>query len=67
MKMSYRPVNEEEIITRLASLHINPLGLDLDEDDFRISIAGMQEKTAFLWVDNQWQLPLGIDSNFSHI
>ncbi|NOZ53401.1 MAG: type II toxin-antitoxin system HipA family toxin, partial [Gammaproteobacteria bacterium] len=24
-----------------------------------ISIAGVQEKTAFLWVDGQWQLPLG--------
>ena len=65
-KMSYRPVNEDEITTRLASLHINPLGLNLDEDDFRISIAGMQEKTAFLWVDNQWQLPLGTTPT-SHI
>ena len=65
-KMSYRPVNEDEITTRLASLHINPLGLNLDEDDFRISIAGMQEKTAFLWVDNQWQLPLGATPT-SHI
>jgi serine/threonine protein kinase HipA of HipAB toxin-antitoxin module len=36
-----------------------PLGLYADEDDFRISIAGVQEKTAFLHIDNQWQVPLG--------
>lgn len=65
-KMSYRPVNENEIIARLASLHNNPLALQLDEDEFRISIAGIQEKTAFLWVDNQWQLPLG-STPTSHI
>src|SRR5690606_18824081 len=27
--------------------------------DFRISIAGAQEKTALLWLDNQWCLPHG--------
>jgi len=58
-KMVYRPVTDEEIAARLASLGTNPLGLHADEDDFRISIAGVQEKTAFLRVDNQWQLPLG--------
>ena len=58
-KMEYRPVTDEEIAARLASLGTNPLGLHADEDDFRISIAGVQEKTAFLRVDNQWQLPLG--------
>ncbi len=65
-KMSYRPVNEGEISARLSSLHSTPLGLDLDEDDFRISIAGIQEKTAFLWDGNQWQLPLG-STPTSHI
>ena len=59
VKMEYRPVTDEEIAARLASLGTNPLGLYADEDDFRISIAGVQEKTAFLRVDNQWQLPLG--------
>jgi len=58
-KMEYRPVTDDEIAARLASLGTNPLGLYADEDDFRISIAGVQEKTAFLQVDNQWQLPLG--------
>jgi serine/threonine-protein kinase HipA len=58
-RMEYRPVSEEEIAARLSSLGTNPLGLYAGEDDFRISIAGAQEKTAFLQVENQWQLPLG--------
>ena len=58
-KMEYRPVSDSEIAIRIASLATNPLGIYADEDDFRISIAGMQEKTAFLRVDEQWQLPLG--------
>ncbi|MGB7933364.1 MAG: HipA domain-containing protein [Gammaproteobacteria bacterium] len=43
-----------------------PLGLYADKDEFRISIAGVQEKTAFLHIDNQWQLPLG-STPTSHI
>jgi len=63
-KMAYRPVTDEEIAAKLTALGTNPLGLYADEDDFRISIAGVQEKTAFLRIDDQsneggWQLPLG--------
>lgn len=58
-KMTYRPVRDSEIATRIASLATTPLGVHTDDDDFRISIAGIQEKTAFLRVDTQWQLPLG--------
>jgi len=29
------------------------------DDAFRISIAGAQEKTALLWLNNQWHLPHG--------
>ncbi len=58
-KMTYRPVSDNEIATRVASLGSTPLGVQVDDDDFRLSIAGVQEKTAFLQVDNQWQLPLG--------
>ncbi|WP_245552751.1 HipA domain-containing protein [Actinobacillus capsulatus] len=33
----------------------------LDEaQDFRISIAGVQEKTALLWYNERWQLPHGL-------
>lgn len=58
-KMEYRPVSDDEIAARIAALGTTPLGVQVDHDDFRISIAGMQEKTAFLWIDDQWQLPLG--------
>ncbi len=58
-KMSYRSVNDEEIASRIASLGTAPLGIHVADDDFRISIAGVQEKTAFLRIDNQWKLPLG--------
>lgn len=42
------------------------LGLTANEDDFRISIAGAQEKTALLQVDGQWCLPRGATPT-SHI
>jgi serine/threonine-protein kinase HipA len=35
-----------------------PLGMLADDDDFRISIAGAQEKTALLNLDGQWRLPI---------
>ncbi|WP_305458328.1 type II toxin-antitoxin system HipA family toxin [Photobacterium leiognathi] len=43
-----------------------PLGMLDDMDDFRISIAGAQEKTGLLWYQDQWHLPLGSTST-SHI
>ena len=63
-KMEYRPVSDDEIATRIATLGTNPLGIHADDDDFRISIAGVQEKTAFLYIGDHsdtggWQLPLG--------
>ena len=36
-----------------------PLGMLADEDDFRISIAGAQEKTALLRQGESWYLPQG--------
>lgn len=65
-QMSYRPVSDDEIARRIASLGDVPLGVQSENDDFRISIAGVQEKTAFLLVDGQWQLPLGVTPT-SHI
>ncbi|WP_419207820.1 type II toxin-antitoxin system HipA family toxin [Photobacterium leiognathi subsp. mandapamensis] len=43
-----------------------PLGMLDDMDDFRISIAGAQEKTGLLWYQEQWHLPLG-STPTSHI
>ena len=65
-KMTHRPVTDKEIAERLAALTRNPLGIDASADDFRISIAGMQEKTAFLQIKGQWHLPLGATPT-SHI
>ncbi|UGA55417.1 type II toxin-antitoxin system HipA family toxin [Vibrio sp. VB16] len=36
-----------------------PLGMLEEEEDFRISVAGAQEKTALLFVDGQWCIPKG--------
>ncbi len=65
-RMIYRPVTDEEIASRLAALGTAPLGMKVEEEDFRISIAGVQEKTAFLKVDGQWTLPLA-STPTSHI
>lgn len=37
-----------------------PLGMIEGEDDFRISVAGAQEKTALLKAGNRWCMPKGI-------
>jgi len=71
-QMRYRPIDDEEIARRLAGLARAPLGMVAHRDtenegeDFRISIAGMQEKTAFLYTEDGWQLPLGATPT-SHI
>jgi serine/threonine-protein kinase HipA len=51
-------VNEDEIENILNNLARAPLGLNQD-NDFRISIAGAQEKTAFLYHKEKWFRPLG--------
>jgi serine/threonine-protein kinase HipA len=40
--------------------------MEIDDDDFRISIAGAQEKTALLKIDKQWTKPIGATPT-SHI
>jgi serine/threonine-protein kinase HipA len=52
------PVDDEEIARVLGSLARNPLGLG-EDDDFRLSIAGAQEKTAFLRWQDRWLRPTG--------
>ena len=51
-------ISDEEIETLLGNLARVPLGLDR-EHDFRISIAGAQEKTALLFHDKKWLRPFG--------
>jgi serine/threonine-protein kinase HipA len=52
------PVKNSEIATLLWNLANNPLGVDRDQD-FRISIAGAQEKTALLRSNGRWLKPIG--------
>ena len=52
------PADDEEIERILKNLAKAPLGLD-DDQDFRISIAGAQEKTALLRYDDRWFKPAG--------
>lgn len=52
------PVDDEAIEKLLGSLAQSPLGLSR-EDDFRISVAGAQEKTALLWHEGRWLKPRG--------
>ena len=59
------PVSNEWIGERLRSYATRPLGMS-EGEDFRISIAGAQEKTALLWLDGAWHRPGGATPT-SHI
>jgi serine/threonine-protein kinase HipA len=55
-----RPLTEVEVETALVqTVSPSSFAAHLAEDDFRISIAGAQEKTAFLRHDGRWCRPLG--------
>lgn len=56
--ISCLPMNEHDIAESLRNYKTLPLGMSKN-DDFRISLAGAQEKTAFLWHEEQWQRPIG--------
>lgn len=51
------PIDDPAIEKLLRNLEQAPLGLNRD-DDFRISVAGAQEKTALLWDGKRWRRPL---------
>lgn len=59
-KIQSDPLNEQDIAKKLRGLGSSaPLGMDSDHE-FRISIAGIQEKTAFLKIGDQWHEPYGL-------
>jgi len=60
-----RAVSDKEIATILGNLARNPLGIG-DDEDFRISIAGAQEKTALLYWKKKWHVPHGTSAT-THI
>lgn len=51
-------VDDDAVEKLLNSLAQAPLGLRRD-DEFRISVAGAQEKTALLWHEGRWLKPTG--------
>jgi serine/threonine-protein kinase HipA len=52
------PISDKGIADRLSNLATAPLGIGEDEE-FRISIAGVQDKTALLHWKGKWHLPHG--------
>ena len=55
---SGEPQTDEQIATILTNFDENPLGIR-SEHDFRISVAGAQNKTALLYHGGQWVKPTG--------
>jgi len=64
-RIKTKALTDSQIADTLRNYRTRPLGMR-EEEDFRISIAGAQEKTALLWLDGQWRLPLGATPT-SHI
>ncbi len=52
-----KPLSTTEIAKILTGYQHTPLGIMTEVDDFRISIAGAQEKTALLLYNEQWCRP----------
>ncbi|WOH80115.1 type II toxin-antitoxin system HipA family toxin [Bradyrhizobium sp. BEA-2-5] len=57
-KIDGKPVSDKEITDIIQNLAAAPLGMG-EDDDFRISLAGAQEKTALLRRDSKWYKPSG--------
>jgi serine/threonine-protein kinase HipA len=60
-----RPLSDPDIARILGDLRRTPLGIDGSEE-FRISLAGVQEKTALLFWNGKWQIPHGVTAT-THI
>ncbi|MBT4762422.1 MAG: type II toxin-antitoxin system HipA family toxin [Bdellovibrionaceae bacterium] len=60
-KIMAENLSEARIAKIIKELKTSPLGIRSSDDDeaFRISVAGAQEKTALLFHEGQWKLPLG--------
>lgn len=58
-QIHFEPLKEKEIASILRNTQRYPLGMSDHSEEFRISIAGAQEKTALLYWDGKWNRPLG--------
>ncbi len=65
-QMLFEPLSNADIANTLRSYQQAPLGMLDQTEEFRISLAGAQEKSAFLWRDERWNKPLGTTPT-SHI
>lgn len=65
-QLNYKPLSAQNIEKLLQGYKHTPLGMEVDDDDFRISIAGAQEKTALLKIGQHWTKPIGATPT-SHI
>jgi serine/threonine-protein kinase HipA len=65
-QISAEPLSDQAIASLLQNYQQAPLGMDELSDDFRISIAGAQEKSALLFHEGRWCRPLGTTPT-SHI
>ncbi|MXR70983.1 type II toxin-antitoxin system HipA family toxin [Shewanella sp. JBTF-M18] len=58
-QIDYKPLSDAALEQVLKGYMSGiPLGMLREQDDFRISIAGAQEKTALLYANGQWCLPI---------
>lgn len=64
-KISASSLSENDIASILRNYNQYPLGMSRDSE-FRISLAGVQEKVALLWHRKKWQRPRGATPT-SHI
>ncbi len=55
-RIQVSPLSDKAVEQKLHAVVSKPMGSG-SHDDFRISIAGAQEKTALTWHNNQWCLP----------
>lgn len=58
-KMTFHKITDQQIAAILKNVKSYPLGMKSDSDEFRISIAGAQEKSAFLYWNKTWNRPVG--------
>lgn len=58
-RIEARPLTELEVERHLNAAVVTLLPGE-DREEFRISIAGAQEKTALLWHKDQWHVPVGV-------
>lgn len=56
--ISAEPLDEAKVARILRQVVASPGFGQAGDDDFRISLAGVQEKTALLWNEGQWCKPL---------